>query len=599
MLNGMLRAPRLFAVGLTALLLATSSHGFIDPVFTPVDLVRSASAIRTGRTAVDDAGGWTLSKGRLLKGELPATIELSPKGLPEKVREEVARALSDTDAGDAVAYLGEFGDDRAVYLHAGNTWLKAAPKSDEVWLIQGVNDKRMNGTYNGATRTLLRITEYLLANKEGAVPTNVGTRWLDRVKAGQAKAPVSGMRLVRPLGTSEQAHVHVFGEGGDSLWRVDGDGSFVDVTKQVGLSAASRHAVWMRRAGVKHAILFSVQDEEVCIYEWGDGKLQSTERIPLSADCIGLAVGRVANRPAIVISTPELPLLALEAEGKWIAKPLPVGFEMLSSAGDPAAAVVADFNNDGYVDVLQPRAKHGLLWKGQAEGFAGAEKAAVTRGGSPAPAIEVGDWNADGRLDLFVSGPDASELWQQDHEGRFRPVLNASGSLSYKGYPGAASALATDLNHDGRPDLAVFYEKRAAPYHFNRGFGAMGEEGELPLDSGLVAAVAADMNGDSSLDLLASQRDGTLIYMSNDLFDVPSLSIRLADGVAGPVTVSVWQGKGDTAYCVGTVSVESSRPSVAALRKSGKAIVRWRLPGKTERSVEVEVGNKTLPFVIE
>ena len=67
--------------------------------------------------------------------------------------------------------------------------------------------------------------------------------------------------------------------------------------------------------------------------------------------------------------------------------------------------------------------------------------------------------------------------------GRFRPVLRYAGSVGHKLHPGAADCLATDLNHDGRPDLALLYAKGRFLYHFNRGYRCMGEEGELTLEA--------------------------------------------------------------------------------------------------------------------
>ena len=78
-----------------------------------------------------------------------------------------------------------------------------------------------------------------------------------------------------------------------------------------------------------------------------------------------------------------------------------------------------------------------------------------------------------------LSGTGACELWESTGTGSFRPVIQYTGSLQDKRQPGASDCLTTDLNHDGRPDLATLYEKGHFLYHFNRGYRCMGEQGEL------------------------------------------------------------------------------------------------------------------------
>ncbi len=575
--------------------------GFIDPHFTPVDLLQGATAVIAARPALGDDQVWRLIVSDRLKGDSPETIRLILDEVPEaefgRMQEAflAGQALGD---GGAIAYVGEFEGVSTVHLHVGNLWIEASLAEGDGWVLQGPNP-RMVGTYDGSTEALLRITRYLLSNPDGSVPVTVGMRWLDRSQAGQAPGPVHGMLLVDPFGTGEAPHVHIYGAGGDSIWRVNGDDSFTDVTAETALQIVSRHAAWLRWPGQASASLVSAGDKRVRILDVTDGRFEPRSAFAVEGDVLGIAGFELSGQPAILVSLAGVPVIAHEVEDGWRLEALPVGDTLLAAAGSGAAALVADFNNDGYIDVLQPRAHHGLLWRGGASGFNEAIAVAVVHGGSSSPAVALGDWNADGLLDVFVSGLAESELWQQEIDGSFRRVAKIGGSMSYKAHPAAAAAKATDLNHDGRPDLAIFYETRTALYHFNRGYGAMGEEGELPLDAGLVAAVAADMNADSSLDLLAVRRDGTLVYMSNDLFDVPSLTLRLGEGLSGPVTVSVWQGQDQAAYCVGTVLVESGRPSFVALRNSGRAQIRWRLPGQAESRIEVEVSHTAKTFTIE
>ncbi len=157
--------------------------------------------------------------------------------------------------------------------------------------------------------------------------------------------------------------------------------------------------------------------------------------------------------------------------------------------------------------------------------------------------------------------------------------------------------LATDLNHDGRPDLTLLYENGRSFYHFNRGFRCMGEEGELKLEMprptggprealGPMRAAAGDFDSDGSLDLAVASATGEVRCFFSDLAEAHGLWIRLARRRTGPVTVSVWQGK-EYPVCVGAYLVEGhSPPTFATLRRPGPCVLKWRKPGTPLRTLE-------------
>jgi len=596
-------SPRLI-LGAVLMGVTLPAAAFIDPDFTPRDLVQSADTIveLTATSDGDGASRWDLTVTGTLKGEAPDRIALTITEDNPSEAVAVEEALIRYAATGMVAFIGEFEAESVIHLHAGNRWIlvHAQEGEDWAWGAQAMNG-RMNGTFDGGTDTLGRMTRYLLTYPDGIAPITVGTRWFDRLQPGHVPESVLGMLWLQPFGDQAAPHIHIISSGGDRLFRSEGDDTFEDVSDDAGLTHASRHAAWMRPDPTQaHPSLFSAQDGAIHIYELNDGALQPAGTIPLEADCLGLAEARLAATPALLISTPDHPLLAFrEGDGQWRLEALETDEALLQASGPGATAVAADLNGSGYVDILQPREHHGLLWRGSADGFAPAIATAVTRGGSPQPAMALGDFSANGRLSLFVSGIQESELWDQTEDGAFRRTLPYSGSLAYKAPAGAEMALTTDLNHDGRPDLAILYETTTAMYHFNRGYRAMGEEGELPLDGMLVAAVAADLNEDGSIDLFAARRDGVLFYYANDMFDVPSVAVSLGDGIAGPVTVSVWQGTEDAPYCVGTESVVGKRPSIIPLRRAGPAQLRWRLPGRAEQITAITVGNRMQPVTVE
>ena len=260
-----------------------------------------------------------------------------------------------------------------------------------------------------------------------------------------------------------------------------------------------------------------------------------------------------------------------------------------------SACIVADLDNDGFVDVLRPRAADGCLWKGSAKGFNAPATASVfCKGGGR---VAVGDFNEDGFLDVFTCGADAAELWENDGHAAFRPVSAAAGSLSYKMTAGVSECRAVDLNHDGRPDLCLLYADKEFACHFNRGFRCFGEEGELRLPGGEAernapgqrAAAIADFNGDGSLDLAVAFSSGRVACFYNGLFNKPTLRVALKRGQPGPVTVSAWQGD-KPPVCVGTLPVAAWPARTRfTVHDDRDVTLQWRLPGKPPSSRIVKI----------
>jgi hypothetical protein len=306
------------------------------------------------------------------------------------------------------------------------------------------------------------------------------------------------------------------------------------------------------------------------------------------------------------VSTSTAPfLLAADAKSGWKRVELPPGAQL--SSGQPSACIVADLDHDGFVDILQPLENAGVLWRGKAGGFLPPQPSPVATGGGTASAA-VGDFNQDGFLDMFLAGPEKNTLWENDGKGSFREVFRHSGSMSYK-CPTRAAAVATmDLNHDGRQDICLGYLEGEPLYHWNRGFRSFGEEGEVRLPAaqggaqvrpGQRALLAADLNGDGSLDLAVVLSNGDLLVCFTDQIGIPGVRLRLPKGATGPVTTSVWIGNKQP-ICLGALPVPGHSPAAfLCTRYPGKCTVRFHLPGKPNQSATVAVEDSPKDVILQ
>jgi hypothetical protein len=153
--------------------------------------------------------------------------------------------------------------------------------------------------------------------------------------------------------------------------------------------------------------------------------------------------------------------------------------EMTGSAGLTGLTgglnlIQADFNNDGFVDVLvlrggwlgpEGRQPNSLLRNNGDNTFTDVTEAAGLLSFHPTQTAVWFDYNGDGWLDLFIGNetqpgatdPDPCELYRNNGDGTFTECAAENGAAITGWVKGVASA---DFNHDGRPDLylSVFGE---------------------------------------------------------------------------------------------------------------------------------------------
>jgi hypothetical protein len=172
--------------------------------------------------------------------------------------------------------------------------------------------------------------------------------------------------------------------------------------------------------------------------------------------------------------------------------------------GDGYSAVVADFNGDGEGDVA--------IAKGQTiEGFAGSNISVLLGNGtgtlgSPSNftvglvpvAIAVGDFNADGKLDIAAANVESDNVSILLGDG-----LGGFGAANHITVGDGSNAVAVgDFNGDNHPDLAVSNVNAGTlSILLGNGTGSFSTPTNFAVGTKPISVVTADFNGDGRKDL--------------------------------------------------------------------------------------------------
>lgn len=190
------------------------------------------------------------------------------------------------------------------------------------------------------------------------------------------------------------------------------------------------------------------------------------------------------------------------------------------------SAVIADFDGDGFADLLCANFKGLFLFKGSAQGTFDEPARQVWEAHPPlknAMALTCGDVDEDGDLDVFLAQYrvptlgqilrpyyyDANDGWPSylllnDGHGNFSDATEAAG-LAQKRWRRTYSAMLADLDGDGHLDLSVVSDFAGLDLYRNDGHGHFTDVTRQwvsePHEFGMGQALA-DFNGDGRLDLL-------------------------------------------------------------------------------------------------
>jgi len=246
----------------------------------------------------------------------------------------------------------------------------------------------------------------------------------------------------------------------------------------------------------------------------------------------------------------------------------------LKHTGWAQGVCAGDFDNDGWTDLLITNWGENTLWRNAKGRFSDeTRQRGLWRGRTRwSTGCSFVDYDRDGDLDLFVvhyldldlkvtpkpgdkaqcqwkglpvvCGPrglpgETMSLYQNDGRGTFTDVSDKAGIAGPKQYYGF-TALVSDFDNDGWPDIYVACDSTASLFYRNRRNGTFEETGVISgtalnedgREQAGMGATAGDFDGDGLLD----------IFKTNFSDDTPTLYRNLGDGNFQDVTAQAGLG---------------------------------------------------------
>jgi len=393
---------------------------------------------------------------------------------------------------------------------------------------------------------------------------------------------------------------------GDRLFRWDA-GTLADVTERQRLASKSVLAAWGDYNGDGRLDLASWDGEGLTVHLQDEaGRLTPGARLTpdaLKGGCIGLATldSGASGKAALLASTPSWPVLFVQGPGGELeARALGTGEFPGAEMGEAGRCLVADLDDDGLADVLQPLALGGLFYKGKAVGrFEAPVPNEVASGGGRYGAC-LGDYDADGLPDVFVGGEVRNHMWHNVGAGHFAERLDVSGEIAYISKPGGIAAQSGDFNNDGRQDVFLAYGSALSPHlFFNRGFRSFGharmvdlsEQRLLPqAGEGQQGGCLADFNRDGALDMVVVLRNGECWMFPRKVEEDGGLAVlaALPAGSKRPGPAMVWAWRYERPLGAFVVSAGEPGAFIGA-DEPGPVMLKWRFQGEEAQETEVIV----------
>jgi len=633
-------------------LAAGDASGLINPNFTPVHLVRQSSLVAELEFQPVKGAKCEAAVKRVLKGKLDArtiSFDFSTCAVKEHV-ELLVKGINAAPHTQAAFFVGEFQEkpgegtvggggqtgpppgekqegetERKAYLFVNGNWMTFYEGNGGAWGMDETTPLMLT-TWQGGTDMLLRAVEYILSDADAYLPAKEGVNWAEPKRFTRLSGAVRAAIPVDLTGDGKWT-LFVACEGGDRLFEYDAKTDSLKDTESHKLSSKSHAAAWGDTNGDGRLDLVSYDGQAITIYTQGEDRTfqvgPKLDKGQLAGGCLGLAVldWGTPGRPGVLISTGESPVLwipdpkdakkgpqtrriAFGEPPTALAEKLPSGEPL----GPPGPCLVADLDGDVIPDVLQVFAKGSLIYRGKSPGeFAPPERCVIAAGSGHADAF-LGDFDADGLLDVFTVSEDAGRLWQNDGKLRFTETRALSGEAAYKVEAGGLCGVTGDFNNDGRQDFVLFYAAGFPRSFFNRGFRSFGFTNALDIGTnsllpaasdGQQAGTLCDFTGDGAQDLVLILKNGEGWILPRETGDLPALCARGALAVrgncTGPLTVTGYKA----GRCLGAWNVTAgTTEAFVGVLDAGPVTLKWRIPPGKPGTKDILIENHPVRYVI-
>ena len=598
---------------------------FINPNFTPVDIVKQSDLVLLlDFKSVDKEGKVTATIQKVLKGETKdkeivlnidyALIDAQGKDFIERV-----------NAGQkqAIFFIGIFqvenvgveglGEKSVGFLHFADKsadwqWVGFKQVENKSWDMEKV-ESYLLGTWAGGTDMLLRAVNYIVSDPDATVPSVVGAEWGGKLQIGKVAGKVNSLMAVDILDNGKP-DIFLTGEKGDRLFRYNGK-TVDDITAKTALNTSSAVYAWGDLNGDGKIDLASWSGKELNIlFQKMDGtferKVIKTESA-LLAGCMTLAVldSGAKDKPVLLAGTKSSPvLLFLQGDGTVKTEVLADG-KAGNDFGEGGRCLLADFDGDGIIDILQLFEQGGLLYKGKGLVKFSAPVQAEIETGKGCTSVCTGDYDADGLTDVFTTGEGKCKLLANFGGGKFVNMMALGGEIYYIAKDDSTDSLTGDFNNDGRQDILISYLNIGNQLFFNRGFRSFGHGREMNTDEKVPVAAegqqkscAMDINGDGAEDLAVVLKNGEFWLFTRKV-DGKALSFTAglspSGAFTGPLNITMWRDK----RCFGAWTVTAGDAGAfVGLPDAGPVTVKWMLPDGKQVEKEFVVKNGPVRIIL-
>ena len=175
----------------------------------------------------------------------------------------------------------------------------------------------------------------------------------------------------------------------------------------------------------------------------------------------------------------------------------------INHKGQDISALTADYDNDGFLDILVLNNRRSRLYKNDGNGTF-IDMAYATGIGFKSNSVQAKfiDYDLEGDLDLFIATESANQLYRNNGDGTFTDVSEKSGTI---GEPVHSSDMSFgDFDDDGDVDMVVLNPAGTSRFYDNRRqgiFSDISDRAGLDFVGQPSSIVMGDYNNDGYLDI--------------------------------------------------------------------------------------------------